>query len=93
MDDADPDSKFPRRTAWDLMWENGGPIVWDLDYREKCDLKDAEWCFDAVPQIMDGMNVSNYVDPDIELKLRELEEEEEAQQLSDMEVADMGGGG
>ena len=40
-----------------------------------------------VPQIMDGMNVSDYVDPDIKLKLRELEEEE-AQQLSDMEVAD-----
>jgi len=39
---------------------------------------------------MDGMNVSDYVDPDIELKLREWEEEE-AQQLAEMEAADMGG--
>ena len=30
---------------------------------------------------MDGMNVSDYVDPDIELKLRELKEKE-AQQLA-----------
>ena len=41
---------------------------------------------------MDGMNVSDYVDPYIDLKLRELEEEE-AQQLAKMEAADMGGGG
>ena len=58
MDDADPDFKSPRRTAWDLMWENGGPGVWAPDYREQYDLKDAEWCFNAAPQIMDGMNVS-----------------------------------
>ena len=54
-------------------------------------MKYAEWRFDAVPQIMDGMNISNYVDPDIELKLRELEEEE-AHKFAEMEAADMGGG-
>ena len=37
---------------------------------------------------MDGMNVSDYVDSDIELKLREFEEEEN-QQLAKMEVANM----
>ena len=76
MDDADMESKAPRRTAWDMMWDNGGPGVWDPDYREQYDLKDAEWRFDAVPRIMDGMNVSDYVDSDIKMKLRELEEEE-----------------
>ena len=70
MDNADMDSKAPCRTAWDIMWENGGLGLWSLDYREQYNLKDAEWCFDAVPQIMDGMNVFDYVDSDIELKLR-----------------------
>ena len=56
------DSKAPRRTAWDLMWDNGGPGVWAPNYREQYDLKDAEWSFDVVPHIMDGMNVSNYKD-------------------------------
>ena len=55
-------------------------------------LKDAEWRFDAVPQITDGMNVSTYVDPNIEPKLRELEEEE-AHQLAKIEAGDMRGGG
>ena len=38
------------------------------------------------------MNVSDYLDPYIELKLIELEVEE-AQQLAETEAADMGGGG
>ena len=40
---------------------------------------------------MDRMNISDYVDPDIELKLRELEEEE-AQQIAEMEADNMMGG-
>ena len=92
MGDADLDSKAPHRKAWDLMWENEGPRVWNPDYREQYDLKDAEWRFDAVPQIMEEMNVSDYVYVDIDMKLRELEEEE-AHQLSDTEAVDMGGGG
>ena len=55
------------------------------------DLRDAEWRFNAVPQIMDEMNVSDYIDPEIELKLRELEEEE-AQQIAEMEADNMMGG-
>ena len=43
-----------------------------------------------VPQIMDGMNVCSYIDLDIYLKLRELEEEE-AHQISEMEADNMGG--
>ena len=34
MDDADPESKDPCRTEWDLMWENREPRVWAPDYRE-----------------------------------------------------------
>ena len=43
-------------------------------------------------KIMDGMKVSNYLDPDIGLKLRELEEEE-AQKLAETDAVNMGGGG
>ena len=92
MDDADPDSKASCRMAWDRMWDNGGPGVWAPNYREQYDLKNAEWSFNAVPKIMDRMNVSVYVDLEIELKLGKLEEEE-AQQLADIEAVDMGGGG
>ena len=70
MDDTDPDSKATRRMAWDIMWENRGPGVCAPDYREKYNLKDAEWSLNTVPQITDGMNVSNYIYPDIDLKLR-----------------------
>ena len=92
LDKLDLDSKAPPRVAWDLMWENRGPGVWALDYREQYNLKGSDWRFDAVPKIMYRMNVSNYVDLDIELKLRELEEEG-AHQLANMEAAYMGGGG
>ena len=40
---------------------------------------------------MDRMNAYNYVDQDIKMKLRELEEED-AQKFTEMEAADMGGG-
>lgn len=36
-----------------------------------------EWAFDKVPEIMDGMNVADFVDQDIDAKLRDLEKEEE----------------
>lgn len=65
------------KTARDLMWKNGGPGVWAPDYREQYDLADDEWRFDAIPQIMDGRNVCDYVDPDIALRLEALEKEEE----------------
>ena len=70
-----------KKTARDLMWENGGPGVWAPDYREQYDLKNSEWKFDEVPQIVDGKNIADYYDPDIEAKLAALEKEE--QQLMD----------
>ena len=72
-----PNQGPPKKTARDLMWENGGPGVWAPDYREQYDLADPDWRFDAIPQILDGKNVADFVDPDIDEKLRLLEEEEE----------------
>jgi len=77
-----------KKTARELMWENGGPGVWAPDYREQYDLEDPEWRFDAIPQILDGKNIADYVDPDIDAKLQLLEEEEE-QLAKEYEAADM----
>ena len=78
-----------RKTARDLMWENGGPGVWAPDYREQYELKDDEWKFDAIPEIIDGKNVADYIDPDISKKLADLEMEEE-QLLKELEAQRMG---
>jgi len=40
-------------------------------------LKNDEWKYDIIPEIMDGKNVADFVDPEIEEKLDELEREEE----------------
>merc|ERR1712161_93886 len=78
-----------RKTARDLMWENGGPGVWAPDYREQYNLKDKDWRFDAIPEIIDGKNVADYVDPGIEKKLEELEMEED-QLMKELQAQRMG---
>lgn len=78
-----------RKTARDLMWENGGPGVWAPDYREQYDLKEDEWRFDAIPEIIDGKNIADYVDPEIEKRLADLEAEED-QLLKELEAERMG---
>jgi len=78
-----------KKTARDLMWENGGPGVWAPDYRDIYDLADDDWKYDAIPQIIDGMNVADYVDPDVDAKLAALEAEEE-QLIREAEAAALG---
>ena len=78
-----------RKTARDLMWENGGPGVWAPDYREQYELKEDEWKFDAIPEIIDGKNIADYIDPEIEKRLATLEDEEE-QLLKELEAQRMG---
>lgn len=78
-----------RKTARDLMWENGGPGVWAPDYREQYDLENDDWKFDAIPQFMDGKNIADFIDADIETKVATLEAEEE-QLIAEAEAAAMG---
>mmetsp|Transcript_22301 Transcript_22301/g.25836 ORF Transcript_22301/g.25836 Transcript_22301/m.25836 type:complete len:704 (+) Transcript_22301:247-2358(+) len=78
-----------KKTARELMWENGGPGVWAPDYREDYDLKDPVWRFDDIPEILDGKNIADYVDPEIEAKLAMLEKEEE-QLAAEADAAAMG---
>ena len=41
-DDVEMSNYEVRKTARDLMWENGGPGVWAPDYREQYGLKGRE---------------------------------------------------
>ena len=40
-------------------------------------LEKSEWKFDIMPEIMDGKNIADFIDLDIEEKLEALEREEE----------------
>lgn len=88
-DDDEMVDEAPKKLARELMWENGGPGVWAPDYREDYDLKNPEWKFDDIPEIMDGRNIADYIDPDIDAKIAMLEKEEE-QLVAEAEAAAMG---
>ncbi|GMI17692.1 hypothetical protein TrLO_g9119 [Triparma laevis f. longispina] len=78
-----------RKTERDIMWEMGGPGVYSMDYRKNYDLANPEHKFDAIPEIMDGKNIADYVDPDIDAKLAALEAEED-QRMAENQAARMG---
>lgn len=46
-------------------------------YLENYILANDEWKNDIIPEIMDGKNIADFIDPDIEAKLEALEREEE----------------
>lgn len=60
--------------AEDPDWD---PTVFGPDLRNQFMLANDEWKLDNIPEIMNGMNVFDYIDPDILVKLRQLEKEEE----------------
>lgn len=66
-----------RKLARDVEVENGGAGVFNVDLRADYLLKDPSWKYDKIPEILDGKNVYDYIDPDIDAKLQALEEEEE----------------
>eukprot|EP01031_Cornospumella_fuschlensis_P032362 gene32362-39137_t len=65
-----------KTTEKSLMWAQGGPGVYSCDYRKYYTLENDEWKFDTLPEIMDGKNVLDFYDSDIEEKLNQLEAEE-----------------
>jgi nucleolar GTP-binding protein len=73
-DKADPER---RMLARDVEEANGGAGVFNVDLRKDYILADPSWKYDRIPEILDGKNVYDYVDPDIDAKLAALEEEEE----------------
>ncbi|KAL2177214.1 P-loop containing nucleoside triphosphate hydrolase protein [Thermothelomyces heterothallicus CBS 202.75] len=73
-DKNDPERRVLAR---DIEEANGGAGVYNVDLRKDYILADPSWKYDKIPEIYDGKNVYDYVDPDIESKLAALEEEEE----------------
>ncbi|KAJ1680271.1 Nucleolar GTP-binding protein 1 [Spiromyces aspiralis] len=71
---SDPDRPKLER---DLEAESGGAGVYSYDLKKMYLLKNDEWKHDVIPEIMDGKNVADFIDPEIEEKLAELELEEE----------------
>ena len=66
-----------RMLARDIEEANGGAGVFNVDLKADYLLADPAWKYDKIPEIFDGKNVADYIDPDIDAKLTALEEEEE----------------
>lgn len=66
-----------RPTIKEMETEYGGAGVFDYPRQERFLLENPDWKYDIQPEIMDGKNVIDYVDPDIEEKVAMLEAEEE----------------
>jgi nucleolar GTP-binding protein len=89
----DPEDPFRRRLEKDVEAEEGGAGVYNINMRsmssrifvgilltsfiESWVLSDPSWKEDAIPEILDGKNVADFIDPDIAEKLEALEREEE----------------
>ena len=61
-----------------MQEEQGGAGVYSADMRKKWQPEDDSWKYDIMPEIMDGRNIADFVDPDIEAQLAQLEKEEDA---------------
>ena len=66
-----------RPTIKELEQEYGGAGVFDFPRQEKFLLENPDWKYDIVPEIMDGKNIIDFVDPEIEVKVAMLEAEED----------------
>lgn len=73
-DKTDPNR---RKLERDLEEENGGAGVYSFDMQRDYTLADSDWNHDKIPEVWNGKNIYDFVDPDIESKLAALEEEEE----------------
>ncbi|KAJ3595577.1 hypothetical protein NHX12_004880 [Muraenolepis orangiensis] len=64
-----------RRLERDLEMEMGDDYI--LDLQKYWDLMNSEEKSDIIPEVWEGHNIADYIDPDIMKKLEELEKEEE----------------
>lgn len=64
-----------RKLERDIELEEGDDYI--LDLRKTWDLRNPEEKYDVIPEIWEGHNVADFIDPDIMKKLDELEKEEE----------------
>uniref|UniRef100_A0A1S4D698 Nucleolar GTP-binding protein 1-like n=1 Tax=Nicotiana tabacum TaxID=4097 RepID=A0A1S4D698_TOBAC len=68
--------KQKRKLERDLENENGGAGVYSASLKKHYLLANEEWKEDVMPEILDGHNVYDFIDPDILQRLEELEREE-----------------
>jgi len=73
-DKEDPER---RRLLRDEEAEEGGAGVFNFSMKTNYMLANDDWKFDVIPEIMEGKNVADFIDPDIAEKLEALEREEE----------------
>lgn len=63
-------------TQKEIQELKGGAGVYSQPLMEHWDLENEDWRYDAPPEILDGKNIADFIDPDIMQKLEELEKEE-----------------
>lgn len=68
--------KEKRKTEKDLENESGGAGVYSASLKKNYILANDEWKEDILPEILDGHNVYDFIDPDILQRLEQLEQEE-----------------
>ncbi|KAJ7502543.1 P-loop containing nucleoside triphosphate hydrolase protein [Mycena galericulata] len=73
-DKNDPERRTLQR---DIELVEGGAGVYNINLKEHYLLANPEWKMDIMPEIMDGKNIADFIDPDIAEKLEALEREEE----------------
>ncbi|KAM5584546.1 hypothetical protein ABKV19_004091 [Rosa sericea] len=83
--------KEMRTTEKDLENENGGAGVYSASLKKNYILANDEWKEDIMPEILDGHNVFDFVDPDILDRLEELKREEGIRQAELDDDVEMGG--
>ncbi|CAL0334115.1 unnamed protein product [Lupinus luteus] len=72
-----------RKTERELENENGGAGVYSMNLRKHYILANDEWKEDILPEILDGHNVYDFIDPDILHRVEELEREDGFRQAED----------
>lgn len=73
----DPEDPNRRMTERDIQEQHGGAGVHNIDMKKNYILADDEWKYDKIPEIYEGKNVADFIDPDIFTSLENLEREEE----------------
>lgn len=68
-----------RKLERDIEEELGDDYV--LDLKKKYDIAEDER-YDVIPELWEGKNIADYIDPEIMEKLKELEKEEEERELA-----------
>jgi len=68
-------AKVIRSTSWSVKFDDTNALL--IILVEYYTLENDEWKYDKIPEIMDGQNISDYIDPDLIEKLEALEREEE----------------